>query len=164
MGRRGPAPTPTAILQARGSWRGKANKDEPGPEPRSPDCPEWLTDAAKEVWRQVVATVLMTRILTAADGNALGRYCDALVRWKKAAKWLDEKGETYPIRDDAGSIKCVMQYPQVAQYHKLSALLLKFEQEFGLTPSARSRLQIPAESNARAQAPQAGPPVLKIAN
>lgn len=142
MGQRGPRPTPTAILKLRGSWRGHANDAEPQPPPGAPDCPDWLTAAAVAVWDQVVARV-PPGVLTRVDGNALGRYCDAMVRWKKAAKWVEENGEVYPIKDQAGKLKCLMQFPQVTQYNKLSALLLKFEQEFGLTPSSRSRIQIP---------------------
>jgi phage terminase small subunit len=38
-----------------------------------------------------------------------------------------------------------MPWPQVAEYHKLAAMLLKLEAEFGLTPSSRSRIQVPSE-------------------
>ena len=58
----------------------------------------------------------------------MGRYCDALVRWRKAAN---------------GQPKCFQQYPQVSLHHKLGLMLLRLEQEFGLTPSARARFTAP---------------------
>jgi hypothetical protein len=51
MGKRGPPPTPTPILQLRGSWRGKLNRDEPQPEPVAPEKPSWLTTYASHPYR-----------------------------------------------------------------------------------------------------------------
>ena len=57
MGKRGPRPTPTAVLRARGSRRADRNPDrlEPEPPPGPPECPAWLNADAKVVWDQMVA-------------------------------------------------------------------------------------------------------------
>lgn len=81
-------------------------------------------------------------ILTRVDGNALARYCRFWSRWRKAEDFITERGEMYPIKDDQGSVKCFQQWPQVAIAHKLSQQLTKLEQEFGMTPSARARIQL----------------------
>jgi P27 family predicted phage terminase small subunit len=147
MGRRGPKPTPTAVLRLRGSWRGKANKAEPQPEATAPDCPMWLSTAAKDVWGEVVAILAPTRVLTRADGKTLARYCEYFVRWKAACAFLEKNGEVYTLKDDAGNVKCVMPWPQVSQYHKCATMLLKIEEQFGMTPSSRSRIQVPSEDD-----------------
>lgn len=50
MGQRGPTPTPTAILSARGSWR--ANGRPQGPEALSevPEPPADMRESAKQLW------------------------------------------------------------------------------------------------------------------
>ena len=48
----------------------------------------------------------------------------------------------YPIKNDAGKVKCFQQWPQVAIANKLAQQLTRLEQEFGMTPSARSRIQL----------------------
>jgi phage terminase small subunit len=37
-------------------------------------------------------------------------------------------------------------FPQVATANKLGMLLTKLEQEFGMTPSARTRIEVPTQS------------------
>ena len=61
-------------------------------------------------------------------------------RWRKAEEFLLKHGDSYPLKDGNGKIKCLQPFPQAANAHKLGALLTKLEQEFGLSPSARVRL------------------------
>ncbi len=48
----------------------------------------------------------------------------------------------YPLKDEKGQVKYFQQWPQVAIANKLAQQLTRLEQEFGMTPSARARLQI----------------------
>lgn len=163
MGRRGPAPTPTAVLKARGSWRGNINKSEPKPPPGAPTKPDWLTKPASAAWDQLLAQLAPLGLATVIDGNALARYCDALVRWKQAAAALDEMGQTYCTEQGME-----LPRPEVGIYQKLAVLLGKIEAEFGLTPASRSRIQVKLtdEGEAKRDGPAAteeAPPVLRIA-
>jgi len=142
MGARGPRPTPTAILQARGSWRGELNKEEPVPLPGIPICPAWLNADAKQAWDVLIPQLTSMRILSLIDTNALARYCQLWSRWIKAEQFLQKYGDTYPLKGEDGTVKCIMPFPQVAIAQKLSLALTKLEQEFGMTPSARSRIQV----------------------
>jgi phage terminase small subunit len=54
MGLRGPQPTPTAILRARGSWLVNHRKDEPQPEKGGPPCPRWLNKDARKIWKALI--------------------------------------------------------------------------------------------------------------
>ncbi len=76
------------------------------------------------------------------DRNALARYCDAWSRWQNAAAFLDKHGDAYPIKGTDGTLKYMQQFPQVSIYHKLAAVLLRLEQEFGMTPSARTAIVV----------------------
>jgi len=107
-----------------------------------PKCPTWLDEEAKAAWRQVVPMLEGMGVLTKADGNALARYCRIWSRWRKAEDFIDEHGLVYPLKDDDGNVKCVQQWPQVSIANKLAQQLTRLEGEFGLTPSARARLQL----------------------
>lgn len=143
MGKRGPKPTPTAVLKLRGSTlvsKRREATEVAGPA-GTPDCPDWLDDDAKSAWDQVVPLLEGMGVLTRIDGNALARYCRTWSRWRKAEAFIQEKGEMYPLRDDDGKVKYFQQWPQVAIANKLAIQLTRLEQEFGMTPSARARLQ-----------------------
>jgi len=147
VGRRGPAPTPTNILRLRGSPRvtQRRLKSEVKPPAGRPTCPDWLDEEATHAWRWLIPLLEGMGILTRIDRNALTRYCQHWSRWKKAEQFIQEHGDTYPIKDDDGKIKCLQQFPQVAIAHRLSLVMTRLEQEFGMTPSARSRIQLPSE-------------------
>ena len=145
MGRRGPAPTPTPILQLRGSRRVTKRRSEleaKGP-PGTPDCPDWLDADAKAKWFQLVPRLEQMGVLTLVDEGAVARYCHLWVRWRAAEDFIKKHGEMYPIKDDKGRTKCVQPWPQVATANKLAMQLTRLEQEFGLTPAARTRIHVP---------------------
>jgi len=147
MGRRGPPPTPTAVLKLRGSTlvtKQREAREVKAPSGR-PACPRWLDKDAKAAWKYIVPILEGMGVLTRADVNALSRYCRLWSRWRKAELFIDEHGEVYPLKDDVGHVKCVQQWPQVSIANKLAQQLTRLEQEFGLTPSARARLQLAPE-------------------
>lgn len=151
MGKRGPQPTPTATLKVRGSWRADARKNEPEPELGKPPCPAWLCKEAKLAWRRIVPQLDDMGVLAKIDGNTLTRYCSLWVRWRRAAEFIQEKGEVYSLKDDEGQVKCVQQWPQVAIVNKLGAELLKIEQNFGMTPSSRASVQVAKPNETKAK-------------
>ncbi|MCO6436912.1 MAG: phage terminase small subunit P27 family [Phycisphaerae bacterium] len=144
MGRRGPAPTPTPLLKLRGSKRVTRKREEQevrGPD-GVPDRPDWLDEDAGMAWDHLVPLLEVMGVLTRVDGNALGRYCRLWSRWRKAEQFIDQRGEMYPIKTDDGAVKCFQQWPQVAIANKLATQLTRLEAEFGMTPSARARIQL----------------------
>ena len=142
MGLRGPRPMPTKQLELRGSPRAKRRKNEPKPCGNLPDAPKWLDDEAKEVYRQIVKDLGTMGVGKRPDHRPLLRYSRLWVRWKRADLHLQKYGESYPIKNADGSVKCFVQFPEVSIVAKLSVLLLRIEQEFGLTPSARARITV----------------------
>ena len=147
MGKRGPTPTPTKILKLRGSWRADGRGEEPEPSNEIARCPAWLSYAAKGIWKKTTELLDGMGILSSTDVNALARYCHMFARWKELEKFIAEHGEVYVVRDKKigkveGAIKSIRQYPQVVIAHKLALALLRLEQAFGLTPSARVGLTV----------------------
>ena len=143
MGQRGPAPTPTGVLRLRGSWRGDVNKNEPKPKPGRPVCPKWLSPYAKSAWKQLVPQLEAMGILTRVDGHALAVLCQTWARWRKAEEFIEEHGETYRVKDADGRVKYLKKFPQVSTAESCARTLNRYLAEFGLTPSARSRIVIP---------------------
>lgn len=143
MGRRGPAPTPTKILALRDSWLAKTRNDEPKPPVSTPRCPSWLDVEAKARWKHIVPKLADMGLLAAIDGDALVNYCQTWSRWKQAEQFIAQHGPVYPIKDDKGNVKYLQQVPQVSIAKGLVQVLSRYQQEFGMTPSARTRIEVP---------------------
>jgi P27 family predicted phage terminase small subunit len=137
MGRRGPPKTPTAALQARGSWRAEERKDAEMPD-GIPDAPPHLKGPARELWFRLLPLLTTARILRQTDGQALARYCTLWQRWRECEEFVDKVGMVRYVKDETGSVVDVIQYPQVATSMRLAEALTRLEDRFGLNPSARA--------------------------
>lgn len=145
MGLRGPPPTPTPILKSRGSWLAKRRKKQGELEPdvaTRANCPEWLDEEAKKCWRSLAKRLMASRILSENEFNALARYCVLWSHWRKDVEFLEKFGRYRIVKDEAGNVAGVEHFPQVASSIKLNTALIILEREFGLTPSARTRILI----------------------
>lgn len=158
MGRRGPRPTPTKILKARGSWRAELNKAEPHVESEVLPCPTWLSPEAKDYWKVLIPELVELKLIGRIDSKALERYCQAWAEYRDAKRFLQKNGPTYEIKKK-GKLTYVAQYPQVSISKNLSSEMLRFEQEFGLTAAARSRVQANIETKAAPPAREAFEPI-----
>ncbi|MBI5863377.1 MAG: phage terminase small subunit P27 family [Planctomycetes bacterium] len=112
-----------------------------GPE-GTPACPEWLDADGRLRWAELVPQLEAMGVLTLVDQGAVARYCHLWARWRKAEEFIAQHGEMYPLKDDKGRTKCVQPWPQVATANKLALQLTRLEQEFGLTPAARTRIHV----------------------
>lgn len=146
MGKRGPMPTPSAILKLRGSWRAKARRREPQPRAGRPACPTWLPPAARRKWRQLVPELVRLGLLTVVDGDALAAYCCAWAELQQATQTLDQEGRY--VRLASGYL---LSHPAVAQQRSAWQAVRAFAALFGLDPSSRTRLAATAASAAKEQ-------------
>lgn len=153
MGRRGPPPKPTALkILAGNPGKRPLNPREPQPSAQAPRCPAWLSKEAKREWRRIVPELEAMRVLTRVDGDALTAYSQTYARWRAAEEFLVQHGEVYPLRDESGKVRCMQQFPQVSIARNLLLVLRAYQQEFGLTPAARTRVQaipLPLELDSR---------------
>ena len=143
MGLRGPAPTPTAlrVLEGNPSKR-PLNRQEPQPRARAPKCPDHLDDGAKKEWKRLLPILRRMRLVTEADGIALGNLCQSYSTMAQAQAKLNRTGLLYgkegqPIRAS----------PLLRIIHECSDRINILCREFGLTPAARSRLQMNSAPN-----------------
>jgi P27 family predicted phage terminase small subunit len=143
MGRRGPPPKPTVLKVLNGNaGKHRLNSREPQPTVGTPHCPEWLSDPGRKIWRRLVPQLRVMKVLALVDADALAAYCHVYTRWRDAEDFLTKHGMVYPIRDDQGRVKCMVQFPQVAIARNLLVVMRAYQQEFGLTPAARARIVV----------------------
>lgn len=139
MGRRGPPPKPTKVNDLAGNpGKRKRNPREPAPAHGRPDCPGWLSDKAQAEWRLVVPQLEAAGLLAKIDRAALICYCQAVADVEFACAAIEEHGRTYVLPNATVAMR-----PEVKLLAEASKRLRLFAAEFGLSPSARSRIQLP---------------------
>jgi P27 family predicted phage terminase small subunit len=133
---RGRKPRPTAMKELEGNpGKRKLNLNEPKPSKKAPECPDWLDDEAKKEWGRMVWQLELLGIITEIDRAAFAAYCQAYSRWKEAEEFITKHGTI--VKTPSGYWQ---QVPQVSIAQTYLKLMHKFCEQFGLTPSSRSRI------------------------
>lgn len=117
--KRGRKPKPTSLKLLEGSRDDRINHAEPKFQPGSDAAPEWLTGLALDHWNELAPLLASSRVLSAGDRTNLALLCQLYQRWR--TDFDDWKAQD--------------------RYIRLSV-------EFGLTPSARSRIKASPEKPA----------------
>ena len=140
----GRKPTPTALKLVKGNPGKRAlNKNEAKPDLAQPTPPEFLNTDAKVEWGRVVGTLYKAGLMTELDRAALAAYCQAYGRWAQAERALsrmadkDEYNRALMVKTHNGT---AIQNPLVGIANKAKADMVRYAAEFGMTPSARSRV------------------------
>ena len=142
MATRGRKPKPTELKLLEGNpGKRPLNKNEPKPEKKAPRCPSWLEPEAKKEWKRMAKTLEAIGVLTQVDAAAFAGYCQAYARWKEAEEFLSKHGTIF--KTPSGYIQ---QVPQVSIAQTYLKVMKDFCSEFGLTPAARTRIQVDASS------------------
>lgn len=143
MAQRGRKPKPTAMKVLEGNPGGRPlNNREPAPAKKAPRCPSWLEDEAKKEWKRMAKVLEAMGLLTEMDMAAFAGYCQAYARWKEAEEFITQHGSM--VRTPNGYLQ---QVPQVSIAQTNQKIMLKFCEQFGLTPSARSRIVAGGETD-----------------
>lgn len=141
MGKRGPRPEPTIIKMAKGNpGKRPLNKSEPKPPSDDITPPDWVTGVARSKWDEVVPKLIGMGVMTNADIDTIARYCTMHEQFVKYLEQVRRGLDVLVIRDDKGKVKYMQSTPAATMMTKLAASMLRIEQEFGLTPSARSSI------------------------
>jgi P27 family predicted phage terminase small subunit len=149
MGRRGPAPMPTAIKRARGETRpSRVSKKELAPPPPAHlNPPEDLSDDAKPIWVAVVEAIGHTGVITAVDVEALRAYAESVATYRKAAAIVARGGQI--IRGRNGEL---VRNPAVIIMKQSGEASRSWARELGLTPASRVGLEATASQGQHAGA------------
>jgi P27 family predicted phage terminase small subunit len=144
MGMRGPAPKPTVVKVLRGNPGKRAlPKGEPRPATgdRVPSAPRWLSEEARAEWRRLAPRLHAVGLLTEVDGLALAMLCEAFAQYMAAKTVVD--GEGLLLVSEKGNS---YQHPAAGLMTQARGELMKWAREFGMTPSARTRIVVDTES------------------
>ena len=139
---RGRKPKPTTIKVLEGNpGRRPLNGREPQAPPGIPECPEFLGEEARAEWFRMAKVLSDMGLLTLADRAAFTAYCVAYGRWVEAEKLVRKFGMV--VKSPVTGFPMKSPYLTVAD--QSMEAMRKLLVEFGLTPSSRSRIKLPAE-------------------
>ena len=138
---RGRKPKPTALKVLSGNpGKRPLNAREPVARSGIPDCPDWLDAEAKAEWSRVTVELDAMGVLSQADRSALAAYCTAWSRWVEAEAQVKKFGLIVKSPEKGFPMKS----PYLSVADQALEAMRKLLVEFGLTPSSRSRLRLPA--------------------
>lgn len=137
MATRGRKPKPTALKLLEGNpGKRQLNMNEPRfAQKMPPVCPDWLEEEAQAEWNRLSETLFEMGILTDLDVAPFAAYCQAYARWREAEEFISKHGSI--VKTKTGYWQ---QVPQVSIAHSNQKIMMQAAAEFGLTPSARSRI------------------------
>ena len=146
---RGRKPTPADIKALRGN-PGRRKLPPEAPTPASAESlapPAWLSKAAKTRWRELAGELERVGLLTRIDLGALAQYCQVWARWQRAEVDVAKRGQVIRMRTKSGRWYQA-QNPYVSLANRALIHVRGLEAEFGMTPAARSRVQVRTFSSA----------------
>lgn len=134
-----PKPKPAKLKVLEGRGHGRDSGGRPVQEPPSfkripPTAPDDLTGYAAELWNQIVPELGRLDLLKEIDEASIRACCECFARYREAVRLRQEHGLTVQA---AHGIKTA---PWVSVEESAGKEFRGWCSEFGLTPSAESRL------------------------
>ena len=141
---RGPKPKPNILKMLDGTRSDRINYDEPVIESGVPKPPFGMSKPARTQWDYYAPLLSDGRVLTLADREALGCYCDSTATFNLACRKLKKEGlviiapSGFPVQN-----------PWMAIKNKAKDQMLRWGSELGLSPSSRARIKIEPKAAAK---------------
>jgi P27 family predicted phage terminase small subunit len=129
----GRRPTPQALKDLAGNPGKRPSREAIQPKGLA-RCPSWLSSVAKTEWKRLAAELELLGLLGSTDQAALAGYCTAYANLVKAQRLINSKGFTYTHNGLA------KKRPEVQIAQDAMREMRKYAQEFGMTPSSRSKV------------------------
>lgn len=135
-----PKPRPAGLKLIEGRRPGRDSGGRPVKEPLTfkrlpPEPPEWLPEEARAEWERVVPELARLELLKPVDRAALTAYCLCWDRLVQAQREMSEDGSVLSTNSQ-GRVR----HPAIAVVEAASKELRAWAGEFGLTPSAETRV------------------------
>ncbi len=137
---KGPAAAPTKLKLLKGVRPARINDKEPKPRSVSGVLPQgWgahMSAGAKRFWKRYAPVLSNLGVLTEADLPAFQVLCSLRARWirMEGLTWKHEKNP-----------KLHLAYNRSANL--IETQMLRYMQEFGMTPSGRGKISIVGQSD-----------------
>ena len=141
----GRKPKPTEIHRMNGfPGKRKLNRHEPKPRRCIPLPPAHLSDPVKKAWKKLSNKLDKMGGLTEADAWALEELAETYVEARDLRQRIAQEGRTVKITTTTGDERQVTN-PLIHQLSDASKRFRALLVEFGLTPSARARVNVTEE-------------------
>ena len=114
-------------------------RDAVRPETHLPRAPGHLLPEAKREWTRIGRNLEKLGLVSDIDRAALAVYCQAYARWRDAEIRIADLGESALVESTPSGYKQMGVWLQIS--NRAVDQMHKFAVEFGMTPSARSRVQ-----------------------
>ena len=144
----GTKPKPTHLKLVTGNpGKRTLNRKEAKAKAAIPVPPHHLTTDAVEEWNRVATELFNLGILSEIDRAALAAYAMAYGRWVQAERAIAKMAEKdqltggLMIKTSNGN---AIQNPLVGTANKAASDMMRYAAEFGMTPSARTRIETQA--------------------
>ncbi|QHB37231.1 terminase small subunit [Gordonia phage Gudmit] len=141
-----PAPAALRLVNGRSPGKDSGGRTVEAPPPFKrvpPKAPEWLSGEARAEWDRVVPELTRLNLLKESDRATLAVYCETWVTWCEARRDVRDNGFSITntsTRKDGSESEWVTKNPAVAVMETAANQLRAYATEFGLTPSAESKL------------------------
>jgi len=140
MAKPGPKPRPTKLKLLLGEPnKDRINEDEPEPTPGAPPMPDSLDELGQVAWRSLVESLSDLDLISLVDAHLIELYAHAYSGYRRALEKEIQYGQVL-ISDGVAK-----RNPFMIEVHAHRKELLAMLSEFGLTPSARSRVVVPGK-------------------
>jgi P27 family predicted phage terminase small subunit len=140
---KGRKPLPTAQKQRQGTARKDrvlANEMQPTKVMAAGDPPQWLNEEGRLEWLRIAPELSAAGVLAQTDLALLAAYCNEMGLYLAYEKALHKGERIQTYYNEDGSVK----HTQLSASHRIAkealTLALKLASEYGLTPSARSKV------------------------
>ena len=135
MSKPGRKPKPAELRLLEGNREHRRIPETVKPKVKRIPAPHWLHPEAKKEWKRMVRELQPLGLFTVIDKVALEAYCQLYAKWKAA----EQKAELHIFETDSG-YKSINPYINVAL--KYAKEMRAYLVEFGMTPSARTRVNV----------------------
>ena len=146
----GRKPKPTALKILSGAFEKnpqRQNHREPKAPKGKPTKPRHVQGIAATQWHALVKRLDKLKILSNVDEVAIEQYALTYAEWREAWKDCQKNGSFIEYVDGHGN-RMRKRNPASSAFVELGRRLTQIEVEFGLTPSSRTRVQVPDDGKA----------------
>lgn len=134
-------PKPPHLKAVTGTGRGDSGREAPQGAPLTDMTPPgFVSERAALFWPELASLTAQMKVLSDQDRIALGMLCEALDDWHTARETIRAEGATYQATTESGAV-LYRAHPAVAMRNDAARRVQSLLGEFGLTPSARSKVQ-----------------------
>ena len=130
---------PTALKKQEGTFRSDRDGNKLELPSSMPVLPDYISDQAKTYYLATASKLHKMNLINDVDDTALVLLAEAYDDYRKAKDYIDKHGDVYSVTNQAGEILWKM-HPKARIMSESWLRVKKMLSEFGLTPSARAKL------------------------